>query len=182
MRRDGGLLEVPIPLSLEEFQLRPDREDGQREELIEGELILSPAAQVWPAAIARRLRKALLPLEDRGFALVNDFSCILGRFSMPAPDLAAVSAERWNEAEDSDGWLEGSPELVIEVSSPSNRKLQNKAVLYLEHGAEQVWIVYRATQTVTVMTAGTMREARMGESLEFHGVRILVDDIMRRAS
>jgi len=36
-----------IPLSLEEFMLRPDRDDGQKEELIEGELIVSPAAKVW---------------------------------------------------------------------------------------------------------------------------------------
>jgi hypothetical protein len=31
--------------------LRLDREDGQKEELIEGDLIVSPAAEVWHAAI-----------------------------------------------------------------------------------------------------------------------------------
>ena len=170
-----------VSLSLEEFIARPEREDGQREELIEGELIVSPAAKVWHAAIVGRLRANLAPLREHGFMVENDFACILGRRSMPAPDLAAVSIERWNQAEDNDGWLDGAPELSVEVASPSNRKLQQKAVLYLEHGAEQVWIVYRKTQTVTVMTPDATTEARMGETLEFRGLRIPVASFMKRA-
>ena len=169
-----------IPLSLEEFILRPDREDGQKEELIEGELILSSAAKVWHAAIVRRLRGKLAHLEELGYIVGNDFACTLGARSMPAPDLAAVSVERWNYAEDNDGWLEGAPELAVEVASPSNRKLQRKAVLYLEHGAEQVWLIYRKTQTVTVMTNEGTTEARMGETLEFRGVRVPVASFMKR--
>jgi Uma2 family endonuclease len=169
-----------IPLSLEEFMLRPDREDGQKEELIEGELIVSPAAKVWHAAIVRRLRGKVAPLEELGYIVGNDFACTLGGRSMPAPDLAAVSLERWNHAEDNDGWLEGAPELAVEVASPSNRKLQRKAVLYLEHGAEQVWLIYRKTQTVTVMTSEGTTEARMGETLEFRGVRVPVASFMKR--
>jgi Uma2 family endonuclease len=167
-------------LSLEEFMQRPDREDGQKEELIEGELIVSPAAQVWHAAIVERLRDHLTPLKQHGFVIGNDFSCILGGRSMPAPDLAAVSLERWNHAEDNDGWLEGAPELAVEVASPSNRKLQRKAVLYLEHGAEQVWLIDRKTQTVTVMTSEGTTEARMGETLEFRGVRVPVASFLKR--
>ena len=169
-----------IPLSLEEFMLRPDREDGQKEELIEGELIVSPAAKLWRAAIVDRLRDNLAPLKQLGYIVGNDFSCILGNLSMPAPDLAAVSVERWNYAEDNDGWLEGAPELAVEVASPSNRKLQRKAVLYLEHGAEQVWLIYRKTQTVTVMTSEGTTEARMGETLEFRSVRVPVASFMKR--
>ncbi len=161
--------------------LRPDREDGQKEELIEGELIVSPAAKVWHAAIVDRLRERLAKLKDAGFVLPSDFSCVLGSISMPAPDLAAVSIERWNQAEDNDGWLEGSPELAVEVASPSNRKLQRKAVLYLEHGAEQVWLIYRQTQTVTVMTTEGTTEARMGETLEFRGVQVPVASFMKRS-
>jgi len=95
-----------VSLSLEEFIARPEREDGQPEELIEGELIVSPAAKVWHAAIVGRLRLQLSALKQLGYMVENDFACILGRVSMPAPDLAAVSIERWNKAEDNDGWLE----------------------------------------------------------------------------
>ena len=160
--------------------LRPDREDGQKEELIERELIVSPAAKVWHAAIVQRLRGKLAALEELGYIVGNDFACTLGGRSMPAPGLAAVSLERWNHAEDNDGWLEGAPELAVEVASPSNRKLQRKAVLYLENGAEQVWLIYRQTQTVTVMTGEGTTEARMGETLEFRGVRLPVASFMKR--
>ena len=164
-------------LSLEEFLRRPDRDDGQREELIEGELILSPSAKAWHADIVRRLQRRLVPLEGKGYALVNDSSCILGKHSMPAPDLAAVTEGRWQQAVANEGWLQGSPELVIEVASPGNRNLHRKAELYLQHGAEQVWIVYRKTRTVVVMTQEDTQEARVGEYVEFHGVRLAVAEI-----
>ncbi len=169
-----------IPLSLAEFMLRPERDDGQKEELIEGELTVSSAAKVWHAAIVRRLRAKLAPLEELGYIVGNDFACTLGGRSMPAPDLAAVSLERWSYSEDNDGWLEGAPELAVEVASASNRKLQRKAVLYLEHGAEQVWLMCRKTQTVTVMTSEGTTESRMGETLEFHGVQVPVASFVER--
>jgi Uma2 family endonuclease len=170
-------------ITLEEFMARPDREDDQREELIEGEVLVSPSPKFWHAAIVQRLRVQLAALESKrhGFVITNDFACILGKMSMPAPDLAAVSIERANQAEDSDGWLDGSPELVIEVASPSNRKLQRKAILYLEHGAEQVWIVYRKTKTITVMTPEGTTEARGDEIVKFHGLGVTVESIMARA-
>ncbi len=167
-------------ITLEEFIARPDREDDRKEELLEGELIVSPSAKVWHSAIVRRIRERLTPLEPKGYIVANDFACMLGKTSMPAPDLAAVSIERWNQAEDSEGWLDGAPELAVEVASPSNRKLQRKAAIYLEYGAEQVWLVYRKTRTVTVMTPEGTTEARMGEALEFKGVAVPVDSIMTR--
>ena len=88
---------------------------------------------------------------------------------------------RWNKAVKNDSWLEDSPELVIEVASPSNRALHRKAALYLEYGAEQVWLVYRQTQTVTVVTPDGTTESRIGEALEFRGVQVQVSDIFPSA-
>lgn len=163
-------------LRLEEFMARPEREDGQREELIEGELVLSPTSKPIHTEITKRLYRLLLPVEP-GYQVLNDFACVLRPDSMPEPDLAAVRLERWQEALRSQTWLEGSPELVIEVASPTNRKLSLKAALYLEHGAEQVWIVWPNTRTVSVHTAERISEARPGENLEFHGATVPVDEI-----
>jgi len=163
--------------TLEEFLARPERDDDQREELIEGELIVSPGAKPSHAAIVDRLREQLQSLKQRGYTLAYDFSCVLGTKSMPIPDLAAVRQDRWDKAVASDDWVYGSPELVIEVASPSNRKLHRKAVVYLDHGAEQVWIVYPKSRTVAVITPDGTTEARTGEAIEFHGVRVLVDSI-----
>ena len=147
-----------VGLTLEEFLARPDREDGQREELIHGELIVSPGAKVSHPAVVGRLRKSLASLEEHGYVLANDFARVLGR-SMPIPDLAAVQRDRWQSAADRDEWLAGSPELVIEVASPSNRKLHRKAEAYLRHGADRVWIVYPSDQTITVITPDATSEA-----------------------
>jgi Uma2 family endonuclease len=164
-------------LTLEEFLARPDRDDDQREELIEGELIVSPGATAPHAKIVRLFRRHLAALEEQGYVLVNDSSCVLPPRSMPVPDLAAVRLERWRHAVKTEDWLTGFPELVIEVSSPSNRRLQRKADVYFDHGAEQVWIVYRKTRTVTVVTTEGSKEARLGEAVEFHGVRVPVASI-----
>ena len=163
-----------VYVTREQFIERPEREDDQREELIEGELLVSPPAKIWHADIVRRLRVSLTPLEQKGYVLANDFACTLGEISMPAPDLAAVQMHRWENAVSNDGWLHDSPELVIEVASPSNRKLERKAALYFEHGAEQVWIVYRKTKTVAVLMPESTTEARLGETLEFHGIQVPV--------
>jgi Uma2 family endonuclease len=170
-------MSTAVLLTLEEFIARPERDDWQKEELVEGELIVSPGAKVSHADIVRRVAKCLRPIETQGFVVSNDFSCILRPRSMPIPDLAVVGRERWDEAARSNDWLVESPELVVEVSSPSNRKLHVKAAVYLEHGAQQVWIVYPKRRTVTVCTLEGTSEARSGEMLEFCGVRIAVADI-----
>jgi Uma2 family endonuclease len=71
-----------------------------------------------------------------------------------------------------------SPALAVELASPNqSRKLLKKAFLYLEHGAEQVWIAYPHKRIIQVLTSDDSREAREGETVEFHGVVIPVSEI-----
>ena len=58
-------------------------------------------------------------------------------------DVAVISHPRWN-ATPPKGVLQGSPELVIEVVSPSNTPSQLKKLemLCLANGATQFWAVY----------------------------------------
>jgi Uma2 family endonuclease len=165
-------------LSVEEYLQLPQREDDSSDELIDGEIVLSPSAKPLHAKIVRRLIKLLEPLEVRGYQLAADFGCILGEYSLPGPDLAAIGDERWNNLED-DEYLHGSPELVVEAFSPANRKglMAQKAALYLQNGARAVWIVYPKKQTVVVHDAEGEAEVRCGENLEFSGVTIPVASI-----
>src|SRR5256885_15161849 len=87
-------MSTAVLLTLEEFIARPEREDWQKEELIEGELIVSPGAKVSHAYVVDELRKRLRSLEEQGFVVSNDFSCILRPRSMPIPDLAVVGRKR----------------------------------------------------------------------------------------
>ena len=89
----------PRYLTLDEFMARPDREDDQREELLEGELIAFPGPKVRHADIVWRLRRSLALLEETGaFVIANDFSCVLRPRSMPIPDLGVVRREPWEQA------------------------------------------------------------------------------------
>lgn len=163
-------------VTVEEFLARPDREDGQREELIEGEIVLSPEPKPLHAQIVGRLRDALAPLKQQGFVIEGPFGCQLPD-SLPGPDLGVMRAERWQEAVRNDAYPEGSPDLVIEVQSPSNRQLGRRASLYLEQGAEAVWIVYPKRRTIVVYDQDGVREARQNEQLDFHGVTVEVSAI-----
>jgi len=165
-------------VSVEEYLELPPREDGLVDELIEGEILLSPNAKPLHAKLVRRLSRLLEPVEASGYELATDFGCILGDYSLPGPDLAAIRSKRWKAVEDED-YLRGSPELVIEVFSPANRKglMAQKAALYLQHGAQAVWIVYLKKRTVVVQDADGQTEVRSGESLMFAGVSVPVTAI-----
>jgi Uma2 family endonuclease len=88
-------------ITLEEFIARLDREDDQREELIEGEPIVSPGAKPSHASIVGGLRAQLPLLQDQGYELANDFSCILGGGAMPVPDLPPVEHQQPQAAAES---------------------------------------------------------------------------------
>src|ERR1700685_3278567 len=165
-------------LSVEEYLQLPPREDGLKDELIEGEVVLSPNAKPLPPKVVACLFDLLKPLQALGYARATDFGCILGEHSLPGPDLAVIRAERWKNV-GADEYLIGSPELVVEVFSPSNRRglMAHKAALYLQHGAEAVWVVYPKRRTVVVHDADSQCEIRSGETLSFHGFTIPVSSI-----
>jgi Uma2 family endonuclease len=168
---------LPVEMSLREFQARTAREDGWREELIEGELVVSPDPKADHAYIVEMIREALRPLLLQGYFITNNSSCVLPPRSVPLPDLFVVRRERMMEAVRRGDWIEGAPDLVVEISSASNRRLQSKADLYLRYGAEQVWTVYPKRRVVLVSSDEGPREAREGEIIEFHGVAINVRDL-----
>ena len=98
---------------------------------------------------------------------------------MPVPDLLAVSLEKAREALERDSWLEGSPDLVIEVVSPHNRRLERKPDIYLAGGAKQVWLVHPKRKTITVFAPAenSLVEYRQGETIGFEGVMVPVSRV-----
>ncbi|MDQ3011428.1 MAG: Uma2 family endonuclease [Acidobacteriota bacterium] len=73
------------------------------------------------------------------------------------PDLAFISSERLPiEGEPATKWP-FSPDLAVEVVSPSDyyEKVNTKALSYLTAGVKQVWIVSPESQTITVYRSPT---------------------------
>lgn len=70
-----------------------------------------------------------------------------------APDAAFVRQERVPPGGIPDPFLDFTPDLIVEVMSPSNTlpEMQAKVREWLEAGARLVWVVYPARRTVEVI-------------------------------
>jgi Uma2 family endonuclease len=77
----------------------------------------------------------------------------LPEYEVWSPDVGLTTRERWN-ATRNDDWLAGSPELAIEVLSPSNtkREMEDRRATLFAGGCQQFWTVDARSRTVTVST------------------------------
>jgi Uma2 family endonuclease len=169
-------------ITVDEFLLRPERSDGMQEELIDGEIIVSPNAKKLHTEVAANVYDLLLPLKQHGFTVLGETACRLTNDSLPNTDASVVLRERWQAVADDD-FLRESPALAIEVHSPKNtkNKLLRKVELYLEHGAEQCWVVYPKQQKVVIyFPDGTSEEKRMGDNVSFYDCVVDVADVFAR--
>lgn len=144
--------------------------EGFEDELIEGEIVLSPSPKISHENVCHRLVRLLdRRLESSDFVVRRDTSMALETYeSMPRPDVFIIDRERWERARLEDTYPLGSPQLAIEVFSPGNRPglMQKKVSLYLDAGSAAVWVVYPKRQTVMVHDADGEREYRLGEDLK----------------
>ncbi len=155
-------------LTIEEY-LSYQAPEGWDDELIDGEIVLSPTANRTHTDICARLYDLLKDLlRQTGFVVRQDTSMRLDEEkSMPRPDVFVISRKRWLENPSALHPV-GSPELAIEVFSPSNRnrKFQRKLELYLQTGSLAVWVVYPKTRTVRVHDATGTRDFTSTEQLQ----------------
>jgi Uma2 family endonuclease len=162
------LMSAAMHVSLAEY-LDYVAPEGFDDELIEGEIILSPSPKIRHENVCCQLFLLLTKsLEGSDFIVRRDTSMALETHdSMPRPDVFVIDRERWNRSEQEETYPQGSPQLAIEVFSPGNRPglMQKKAALYLNTGASAVWIAYPKRQTVVVHDAEGEREYRVGEDL-----------------
>jgi len=175
-----GARSVPKPITVEEYERIPDLPGG-RYELHHGEVAFV-TYPVWEHKdLQRRLRKLLEAMaEPMGFIVDTEYPY------RPFPenevwgaDVACESGPRYRVKK----WLEGSPELVIEVKSPSNTKaeMHDKAMTTLAGaGAVEFWIVDAETRTVVVhRKAGSMSVYGSDDSapLPMFGSRIVLSEL-----
>jgi Uma2 family endonuclease len=146
-----GAQRISSPITVAQFEQIPNPPGG-RYELHHGELVFVTFPVHEHKVLQRRLRKLLESVaESRGYAVDTEFPYRpLPDHEVWGADVAALNGERYNSISK---WLDGSPELVIEVKSPSNDKkdMYDKAMTTLAgQGAIEFWIVDPETCTVTV--------------------------------
>ncbi|MCP5110649.1 MAG: Uma2 family endonuclease [bacterium] len=158
-------------LSLEQFEQLP--EDDNFYELDRGELItLAPAGGMHGMVedqVSRLLHK-FLETKELGGLLPSDTGFVLERDPavVRCPDVAFLRTEKV-EAIPEEGFIQGPPDLAVEIVSPSESAtaVGRKIRQYLEAGCQTVWVVYRKTREVHVYEAGkTPRFLSEEDSLE----------------
>lgn len=136
--------------------LDPDTRPGE----LAGGVWLPMTRNTWKhgelvARLAFRLQRWVE--SNRGWSLsVGDPGTKLARHPdvLRGPDLGVVRKERVPTGSSAEGWLEGGPDLAVEVvgDSQTSSELLEKAVEYLTAGSRLVWIVDGTAQRVVVVT------------------------------
>lgn len=96
--------------------------DARRWELIDGDLYVNPVPLTFHQVVSRRLQYALMTqLEQPGIADTFDapVDVILSDHDVVQPDLVIIAADRRNIV--SQRGIDGRPDIVVEILSPSNR-------------------------------------------------------------
>ena len=131
----------PVKFSYEDYCTLPE---GSRYQLIEGDLVMSPAPTRRHQEIVKRLLLALAGFaEPKGLGTVYDspIDVKLSDEDVAQPDVVFVSKARASILVDEG--IGGGPDLCVEVLSPGSEKLDRgaKRGLYARHGVEEYWIV-----------------------------------------
>jgi len=135
----------------EDLLTLPD--DGRRYEIIEGELYEMPAPTLAHALAISRIITLLIPLLDRlgGRWLTAPLDIFLPGANPVQPDIIAILPG--NAANLVARGIEGPPDLIVEVLSPSNRghDLLTKRALYARAGVREYWIVDPEAKTLEIL-------------------------------
>jgi Uma2 family endonuclease len=147
---------TPSLLTADEFARRPERRDGWQEELVRGEIVVTPP----PAHIHGRCQVKIAVRLD-GWAESQRRGTVTSESGMRtttdpdsvrAPDVAYWSAERLPPDVVPAVYPNVAADLCVEILSPGNRErdIDEKIREYLTAGVRVVWVVDPEAHTVTV--------------------------------
>ena len=128
--------------------------EGTLAQLFDGLLVMSPAPNIFHQIITHRVSRWLgnyAEEHDVGLVLEAPIDVRLGPERVLQPDIVFVAADRLGILGKQE--IEGAPDLVVEVLSPSTGAydLTQKRRLYEEAGVREYWIVDPAEKTVEVL-------------------------------
>jgi Uma2 family endonuclease len=142
-------------ITVDDLEYMP--EDGNRYEVIEGELIVSKAPGLTHQTASVRLTMLLGNfLEQNPIGRIwTTPGVIFSQISGVIPDIVYVSKERLEEIASGER-VEGAPDLVIEIVSPGIPNAQRDRVvkkqLYEKYGVKEYWLVDLVSRTIEVYT------------------------------
>ena len=143
-------------------------------ELVRGEVRAASPAGFRHSRIAQQLGSIIHNhVKERGLGVYlgpdTGFWIERGADTVRSPDGAFLRAARVRDLGDQVGYVEGAPDLAIEVLSPTDRRTlaRAKCRMWVATGAKMAVLIDPDRRTATVFTAGGERDLCADESLAF---------------
>ena len=155
---------MPAALTYEDYCQIP--EDGNRYEVIDGKLCMSPS----PAYNHQRVSFILslkvggyIEESGLGYMLAAPMDVVLSERDIVQPDLLFISKEQASIISEKN--IQGAPDLLIEILSEGNRRDDEvrKRDLYESYGVQEYWIVDPVLETIKVFRLEASKYKRIVE-------------------
>jgi Uma2 family endonuclease len=147
------------PLTYDDLLDMP--EDNNRYEIINGELVVTPAPIADHQRVLFRIGRLLddfLQQSAAGEFFIAPFDVILGPNDVVEPDVVVIASARGRVPGRQNSFA-GPPDLVVEILSPSSQRtdLVRKMALYARAGVPEYWITdpERRELVINVLAGGT---------------------------
>ena len=179
----------PIPMSyLDRERALADvsDDDSRRFELFGGEEVVSPSPTTGHQLVSGNTFRVIdwfSRTNDLGLALYAPTDVRLSAYDVVVPDICFISRERLSIVEDKA--INGAPDLVVEILSPSTQRQDRvrKFTLYAAWGVREYWLIDIGARSLTIFT---LRDGQFVsvperdgtvESAVLTGLRITVSDL-----
>jgi Uma2 family endonuclease len=145
--------EVVAKLTFEQFRELPY--DGKRYELVHGEVHATPSPATRHQFVLQNLFESLVPHIHKnrlGELCIAPLDVRLGEETVLQPDLIYICNARAEIIREN--WVEGAPDLAVEVLSPSTagHDRATKLPIFAESRVPEVWFIDPKAKTVEVLT------------------------------
>ncbi|MBK6770151.1 MAG: Uma2 family endonuclease [Ardenticatenales bacterium] len=149
-------MQTLVGLTAEEFAQLDLR---GRHELVRGVVIEMSFPKPRHALVESRITFRLMQFAESaktGYVLHTGYVVERGPDTVRGPDVAFIDTSRLASEGDLDRYVEGAPDLAVEILSPTNRagEIARKVREYLAAGARLVWVVDTRRRIVTVHIPG----------------------------
>ncbi len=156
--------------TIKDYKLLPE---GAPYQLIEGELVMTPAPNTFHQIISGNLNEKIrvfVKEKSAGLLLYAPIDIYLDTENVFQPDIVFVSRQRRDIIKD-DG-IHGAPDMVVEILSPSTAyyDIKKKYKVYEKSGVKEYWIVDPEMKNVELFSLTEQGKFVLSASISDKGV------------
>lgn len=146
-------------------------DDGKRHEVINGELIMTPAPNIFHQTVSNNLEfelNSFIKKKNVGKMFHAPTDVKLSETNVVQPDIIFVTVERSNII--TENFIDGAPDLIIEILSPGTAyyDLIEKKELYERFEVKEYWIVDPKKRRVEIYQ-NAAQQFELNQRIELEG-------------